>query len=175
MIRLRSLVSGFFCVLSLLITSQAAVVTAAPLQQLVATIEINRPAGEVWALLRDFDALRWHPRVKDVQLIRGSNGRIGAVRSVSMRDAPAYSDELVSYQDKAMSYRYRTLTSPWPIDRYEATLSVQPHGKQARVTWRATYVPRPKLIDGSAADVRLILQAQQHDDLQNLKRLAEGS
>ena len=175
MIREQSLLSGFFCVLSLLLASLSTVTTAAPLQQLVETIEINRPAYAVWAMLRDFDVLKWHPRVKEVQLIHGSNGRIGAVRSVSMRDAPAYSDELVSYQDKAMSYRYRTLASPWPIDHYESTLSVQPHGKHARVTWRASYVPRPQLIDGSAADVRLILQALQHDGLQNLKRLAEGS
>lgn len=160
-------------------------------QKLDEEIQINAAPEKVWALIKDFDNMSWHPGVAGVKG-EGGNSK-GATRVLTLKDGGTITEELKKYDEKAMEYKYKitdmsvvkTITHSGqeepvkvlPVTDYSAGISVEAQGGGSKVTWNAAFYrgymnnnPPPELNEDAAnAAVGKVLK----DGLENLKKLAE--
>ena len=94
----------------------------------------------VWQLIGDFRGLsRWHPAVASADIVKGSNNARGAVRSIDTKDGARLVEELLAYDGRRHSMRYRIIESPLPVSGYVSTLRVNPEGTGSRIVWRSEF------------------------------------
>jgi mxaD protein len=155
---------------------------AAPPKALNVTesVDIKAPVARVWATAKDFDSLnKWHPGFAKDELVKGTNNKPGAVRSLTIKDGPTFTEELLAFSNKTHTYRYRIVESPLPVRDYVATFTVKPgEGGTSKVTWvghfkRKNPAENPPAAENDAAAVKLITGVFQ-SGLANLKHLLEG-
>ena len=151
-----------------------------PLQVVAAMMEINAKPDKVWGIVKDFDGLQnWHPAFSGTPLVKGQNGKRGAIRELAIKDGPKLTEELVAYSDAGMAYTYVVVESPLPIDRYLSSMAVRANSSGGTtVSWIGTFTrknprdnPDPK--ENDAAAVELITGAYQAG-LETIKKLAEA-
>lgn len=98
-----------------------------------------RPAA-VWKKIGNFSGLPgWHPAVAKSEIIKGKNNRQGAVRAIETGDGAKLVEELLAYDGKQATMRYRIVESPLPVRGYVSTLSVQSSGEGSRVVWQSSF------------------------------------
>jgi mxaD protein len=144
------------------------------------TIEINAPVAKVWAAIKDYDSLpKWHPGFAKDEIVKGTNNTPGAVRALTIKDGPTFTEELLAFSDKDHSYQYRIIESPLPLQDYVSTVTVT-KGKDGTtvVTWvgnfkRKNPADNPPEAESDAGAVNLIKGVYQ-GGLANLKKLLEG-
>lgn len=96
----------------------------------------------VWQMIGDYQALAaWHPAVTDSVIVKGQGNRKGALRSLTLKDGAKIVEELLAYDGRAHSMRYRFVESPLPVKNYVATLAVKAEGKGARIVWKDEFQP----------------------------------
>jgi mxaD protein len=147
---------------------------------LVETVEIKAPVDKVWAAVKDFDALpKWHPGFAGDELVSGSNGRVGSVRKLTIKDGPVIVEQLIAYSDASHSYRYRIIDSPLPIADYSSIVMVRA-GKDGmtEVAWSGTWkrknpADNPPEAESDAGTIKLI-KGVYRGGLDNLKKMLEG-
>lgn len=104
---------------------------------------VNAPAGQVWALVRDFNGLaRWTPFVADSRIELGAPAdQVGCVRNFRLKDGGAIRERLLALSDYDLSCTYSILESPMGVENYIATLSVTPvtDGDRSFVEWTAEF------------------------------------
>ena len=99
------------------------------------TLVLSSPAAEVWHMIGDFcDIDDWHPGVKSCSLkvIDGSLARVLATVD---------GDEIVQKRigkEAGLSYTYKTITSPLPIENITGTLSIERFDKP-EVSWSVRF------------------------------------
>ncbi len=151
-----------------------------PLQVVGAMIEISAKPDAVWKIVKDFDGLiNWHPAFSGTPLVKGQNGKRGAVRELTIKDGPKILEELVAYEDARMAYTYVIVDSPLPLDHYQSSMALHGNGAGGTtVSWIGTFTrknPRdnvdPK--ESDAAMVDLITGAYK-TGLETVKKMAEG-
>jgi mxaD protein len=136
------------------------------------TVLIDAPAEDVWAVIKNYDDMSWHPAFSDTTA-EGGNKK-GATRVLTLKSGGTINEEMKAYKDDKMSYKYKITDMSsagtiqhsgqeenipvLPVNNYAATLSVKAKGNQAEVSWVATYYraylnnnPPPEL-DEEAAD-----------------------
>jgi hypothetical protein len=162
-----------------LFVSYAALAENRPLLVVSEVISINAPPAKVWNFVKPFDSVpRWHPAFATAQIVSGRDGQLGAVRALTFKDGPTFTEELLAINEQGMAFTYNIVESPLPIDRYISTMSVKPDGQGGSiVTWVGVFSrknPRDKVPDAEndAAMVTLITGAYQAG-LQNLKKVME--
>jgi mxaD protein len=145
------------------------------------SIDIKAPLDKVWAASKDFDSLnKWHPGFVKDELKTGHNNAKGAVRALTIKDGPTFTEELLSFSESGHTYQYRIIESPLPLAGYVATFTVKP-GKDAgssHVTWSAKFTRKnpaanPPAGETDADAVKLITGVFQ-GGLANLKKMTEG-
>ena len=143
-------------------------------------IEINAKPDVVWNIVKGFDGLvNWHPAFSGSPLVKGKNGHLGAVRALTIKDGPTFTEELVAYSEPRMAYTYIIVESPLPVDHYQSSMSVKGNGSGGTtVAWIGTFTrknPRDNVpeAESDAAMVNLIIGAYQAG-LQTVKKMAEG-
>ncbi len=143
-------------------------------------IEIDAKPAEVWNFVKRFDGLvEWHPAFASSVIVKGQDGKLGAVRALTIKDGPTFTEELLAISDASMAFTYSIIESPLPLDRYQSTMTVKPNGSGgSTVTWVGTFVrknPRDNPGEGEtdAAMVGLITGAYA-GGLQNLKKILES-
>jgi len=147
---------------------------------LTETVQIKAPLEKVWATVKDFDGLaRWHPGFSSDELASGSNGTVGAVRKLTVKDGPVIIEKLTGYDDAGHSYKYIIAESPLPIAHYSSTLSVRP-GKpgMTEVVWTGSWKRKnpaddPPEAESDAGTIKLI-KGVYRGGLDNLKKMLEG-
>src|SRR5437867_2292641 len=83
-------------------------------------------AADVWNLVKRFDGLvNWHPAFSGSPLVKGRNDQVGAVRALTLKDGPTFTEELIALNEQGMAYTYDIVESPLPIDHYQASLTVK--------------------------------------------------
>lgn len=116
-----------------------------------ASTVLDAPAHEVWAVVRDFNALpTWHPGVRESAIEDGKAGdQVGAVRSLRLQDGAQLRERLLSHSDAERSYSYNFETTPFDVQGYHATLRVTPvtDGNRAFVEWWTTFDCPPERTD----------------------------
>jgi mxaD protein len=142
-------------------------------------IEINAAPAKVWNFVKPFDSVsRWHPLFSVSEIVSGRDGKLGAIRALTIKDGPTFTEELLALNEQGMAFSYNVIESPLPIDRYLSTMSVKPNGRGGSiVTWVGQFSrknPRdnPPDAESDAGAVGLITGAYQAG-LQNLRKLME--
>ena len=103
--------------------------------QVKRSLEFPSSTPEVWNLVGDFcDIDDWHPNVSacSLRVIDGS-----LVRVLKMDAGNQVTQKRIA-QEEGLSYTYVTVNPSLPIERYTATLSVQP-GEKLLIVWSANF------------------------------------
>src|ERR1700730_7823494 len=120
----------------------AALARAPKTLRVVQTVEIKAPVSKVWAAIKDFDSLNsWHPAFAKDEIIKGTNNKVGAVRQLTVKDGPTFTERLVAYRSKSHAIKYMIIDpAPLPIQNYLSTISIKggPDGTTV-VTWTGTF------------------------------------
>ncbi|ARP81538.1 MxaD family protein [Bordetella genomosp. 8] len=105
---------------------------------------IDAPAGEVWATVRDFDAMpQWHPVIADSTIENGLTAdRVGCVRRFHTRDGGLIREQLLALSDYDYTFTYAILESPMGVSDYVATLKLTPvtDGDRCFGEWSAEFM-----------------------------------
>ena len=103
-------------------------------------IDTDVPAAKVWATVGDFCGIgSWHPAIEKC-VERKKNGV--AVRTLTLAGGGGtLVEELVSRDDKKMTYTYKIVDGPLPVANYQSTLTVEADadGKETEVSWTGTF------------------------------------
>ena len=104
---------------------------------------IPAPASEVWARIRDFNALpRWHPRIRESRIEDGlPSDKIGCIRDFRLQNGDRIREKLLGLSDYDMFCTYAILESPMPLTDYIATLRLTPitDGERTFAEWTAEF------------------------------------
>jgi hypothetical protein len=107
----------------------------------------NAPIEQVWARIRDFNALPdWHPGVAKSEIEGGGPGdRVGCIRKLTLGNGAVIRERLIELSDMGHHYSYAILDSPLPVANYRATLRLRriSDGNRTHGDWTATFDPDP--------------------------------
>ena len=99
------------------------------------SLELHTPPTETWHLIGDFcDIDDWHPDVRGCSL-KATDGRLTRVLTTNA------GDEIVQQriaQEAGLSYTYRIISSSLPVEKFTATLSIEPTGNPL-IEWSANF------------------------------------
>ena len=102
-----------------------------------AFIDIPASADQVWQLIGGFNSLPdWLPIVTRSELSEG-----GRLRNLRTEDGTVIVERLQTFDNAAKTYSYSLTESPFPVQDYLATLSVEALGESTRVTWSGRFAP----------------------------------
>ncbi|HHJ15639.1 MAG TPA: SRPBCC family protein [Gammaproteobacteria bacterium] len=108
---------------------------------------IDAPVDEVWALVRDFNALpQWHPVVSESTIEAGHPGdRVGCVRHFVLVTGESVRERLMTLCDISRICSYSLLDGPLPVRDYVASLQLRPvtDGNRTYIDWRAEFSCAP--------------------------------
>ena len=103
--------------------------------QVKRSLELPSSTPKVWHLIGDFcDIDDWHPEVSSCSL----KVMDGSLVRVLTTDTGEHVIQKRIAQEEGLSYTYRTVSSSLPIEKFTATLSVQP-GENLLVEWSANF------------------------------------
>jgi polyketide cyclase/dehydrase/lipid transport protein len=113
---------------------------------------INAPIDEVWAKIRDFNALPdWHPAFTDSHIENDEPGdKVGSIRNFNLKDGGNIRERLLTLSDVKHLCTYTILESPLPLQNYVATLRLAPvtDGNRTYAEWTAEFNCRLEEEDG---------------------------
>ncbi len=166
--------------LAALVSGAATAAPPGPLH-VTETVQIKAPPDKVWAAVKDFDSLnKWHPGFASDELVSGSNNKVGAVRKLTIKDGPSFTERLTAFSDTGHYFRYRIVESPLPITDYASKVTVKPgHGEgMSEVVWSGTFkrknaADNPPEAESDAGALKLV-KGVYRGGLDNLKKMAEG-
>lgn len=149
--------------------------------RVVETVEIKAPVSKVWATVKNFDSLNvWHPAFAKDEIIKGTNNQPGAVRQLTVKDGPTFTERLLAFTPKTHSFKYKIIDpSPLPIRSYRSTVAVTPSADGGSVvTWTGAF-KRKNASDNppdaeSDAGVTKFITGVYRGGLDNLKKMIEG-
>lgn len=104
-----------------------------------ARVELPATADAVWAVIGGFGSLPdWLSFIPTSELTEG-----GRVRQLSSSDGRVIVERLMAFDEKARSYTYHIMQSPFPVRDYYSTLTVKPalEGGGAVVEWSGAFTP----------------------------------
>ena len=146
-------------------------------QKVTETIAIDAPADKVWAIVKDFNALKnWHPAVAESPADKGNEE--GSVRQLKLKGGGALTETLEAYDATKMRYSYRAKDGgALPVTNYTSTITVKPEGNGSVVEWRGAFYrgypnndPPPDQNDEAAVAA---ITGVYKSGLANLKAMAE--
>jgi len=104
---------------------------------------IDAPIDDVWAKIRDFNALpAWHPAIADSHIENSEPGdKVGCIRNFNLKDGGNIREQLLTLSDIDYQCTYSILISPMPLDNYTATLRLVPitDGHRTYAEWTAEF------------------------------------
>ena len=109
-----------------------------------ASTVVDRTADQVWAVVRDFNALPvWSDHmVKNSKIEDGKAAdQVGCVRSFVLHDGEHLRERLLCLSDLERTYVYNFEKTPFDVQNYLATLRVTPvtDGGRCLVEWWTTF------------------------------------
>lgn len=167
-------------VVAALVAASGLAFAAAPVLKVDKSVEIDRPAADVWKTVRNFDRLdAWHPAVASDRIVEGRNNEVGAVRLLTLGDGGTIREKLLRFDDKRHSFEYEILEGVLPVSHYRSTIVVKEAGKnKSTVTWSGTFQrkdtgehPGEKENDETA---KTTMSAVYQGGLDNLKKKLEA-
>src|SRR3954470_21700231 len=164
-----------FAAVALLSVSLAAVADPPKTLQVTKSVDVAAPVDKTWDTLKDFDSLnKWHPGFSADVIQKGENNKVGAVRKLTVKDGPSFTEELLAFDAAKHTYKYRIIESPLPVRDYVSHITVTPgRNGGSHVTWTGTFKRKstsdtPAEGENDAAALNLINSVYQ-GGLDNLK------
>src|SRR5262245_61650375 len=118
---------------------------------------IDAPAAQVWAIIRDFNALpAWHPAIADSRIeLHQPSDKVGCIRNFILKDGGRIREQLLALSDYDYAVTYSILESPMGVDNYIATLKLTPitDGNRTFAEWTAEFDCPPARADELARDI----------------------
>jgi hypothetical protein len=109
--------------------------------QIVTSTVVGSPAGEVWALLRDFAAIgNWHPALPPCEIENGPADRIGCTRVFPL--AGGHRETLIALDDQSMSITFAFGDNAGlPVRGYTSMMTARPVtlSDQTYVEWSSRF------------------------------------
>jgi mxaD protein len=146
------------------------------------SVLINGTPNAVWAVVKDWDGLhKWHPAFGNDTLKSGANGKVGSMRTLTLKDGGAtFDEELLAYNEKKKAYKYRIVgDSPFPVTDYVSWIHVKAGGKKgtAVLMWKGSF--KRKVADNPPPDqndkgVKKMISGAYQAGLGNVKNMVEG-
>ena len=148
--------------LSLIITSLAVTSVSAhgpTRQKLKKSIEVNASPDKVWAVIKNFHDLSWHPAIEKVTG-NGGNAK-DATRVIHLKGGGTLDEICYNYSDADKTYSYRITkvdVKVLPVTNYSSTITVKTgeNGKSI-VEWKGAFYrgypnndPPPELNEAAA-------------------------
>ncbi len=104
---------------------------------------IDAPVADVWAKIRDFNALpAWHPAIADSRIEKNEpSDKVGCIRNFNLKDGGNIREQLLTLSDVAHTCTYSILESPMPVENYVATLRLGTitDGNRTYIEWTAEF------------------------------------
>jgi mxaD protein len=153
---------------------------AAPVLHTSKSITIDASAYKVWHTAKDFNGLAtWHPALASDAIIEGTNNTVGAVRLLTLKGGGTIKEKLLSYDERAYSFKYGILEGVLPVSDYTSTFVVKSLGKgKSMVTWSGRFKrknvgdsPGEKENDQAAIEA---IDGVYQSGLDNLKKIVEA-
>ena len=127
-------------------------------QKVVQSIEINAPAGKVWAAVGNFQDMSWHPAIAKTE---GSGGNAaGAKRTLTLASGGVIEEALTAFNAEGKSYAYEITAvdvKTLPVSNYSSSIRVTEEGGKSKVEWKGAFYrgfvnndPPPELSDEAA-------------------------
>src|SRR5215467_7872144 len=103
---------------------------------------VGAPAGEVWALLRDFAAIGdWHPALPPCEIENGPADRVGSTRVYPL--AGGHRETLVSLEDRGrtIAFSFADNAAGLPVRNYLSTMTARPVtiGDHTYIEWSSQF------------------------------------
>lgn len=118
---------------------------AQPLLTVVEIVEIKAPPAAVWAKVSKFDGLiNWCPPFAKSDIVSGKDGMIGAKRSLTVKDGPTFTENLLALDPNAMTFSY-DIDEPaaLPIMSYFSSMGIKPNASGGTtVAWQGSFKRR---------------------------------
>jgi hypothetical protein len=135
------------------------------------SLEIEAPAGRVWALIADFGAIdRFSPIVVSCTT-EGDDG-VGQRRVLSLDNGTVTISRLEAIDHGARSLTYRILETKLPLDDYTSTVVVhEASGDTCEVVWTSEFNPK----DATLAEATAFLDEGLTGSLRDLRAVFLGS
>src|SRR5882757_4132485 len=151
------------------------------LLKVVKSVNIAAPVDKVWNAVKDFDSLnKWHPGFASDEIQKGENNKVGAVRKLTVKDGPSFTEELLAFDDAKHTYKYRIIESPLPLRDYVSHITVTPGPTKghSHVTWSGTFKRKstsetPPDAENDDVAIKLITGVYE-GGLANLKKMFGG-
>ncbi len=113
---------------------------------------IEVPVDDVWAKIRDFNALPdWHPAIADSHIENGEpSDKVGCIRNFNLKDGGNIREQLLTLSDVEHLCTYSILESPMPLENYVATVRLVPitDGNRTYAEWTAEFNCSPEEEEG---------------------------
>lgn len=104
---------------------------------------IDVPVGDVWAVIRDFNALPdWHPMINRSEIEGGlSSDTVGCVRNFYLENGQNVREQLVALSDHNHSFIYTMLDTGMGMYDYVSTVKLHPitDGAASFLEWTAEF------------------------------------
>ena len=166
--------------LGLFLLPLAATAQERAMQVVAESVDIRASPADVWNMVKRFGALQeWHPAFPSTPIIKGRDGQVGAVREVTVKDGPKFTEELLALDEPEMAFTYGIVQSPLPIENYRSTMTVRANAAGgATVVWVGNFVRKnpaanPPEAESDAGTVNFVSGAYT-GGLQNLKKIMES-
>lgn len=125
----------------------------------IATLEVNAPADQVWAVLSKYDDMTWHPDIAKSEA-KGNMEPDVATRVLTFQDGKVIEDGLLRYEPEKMFISFMTKKvdlTVLPVEGFKSEFSVKAEGGKTIITWLAAFYrgytnndPPPELSDEAA-------------------------
>ena len=124
--------------------------------QVFTSTVVGAPAGEVWALPRDFASIGdWHPALPPCEIENGPADRVGSVRVYPL--AGGHRETLVGLDDqhRTITFTFADNAAGLPVRNYLSTMTVRPVtiGNHAYVEWSSRFDCDPLDEDKTVAQI----------------------
>jgi mxaD protein len=105
------------------------------------SVEIQATPAQVWDKVGNFGDLgAWHPAVKTTEILSGENGKVGAVRFLTLQDGGTIKETLLSFDPRKMRYSYNIVEGVLPVSEYASSISVSKAKKDlCKVIWSGEF------------------------------------
>ena len=148
--------------------------------KVVKSVNVAAPVDKVWDAVKDFDSLnKWHPGFSQDEIQKGKNNEPGAVRKLTVKDGPSFTEELLAFDAAKHTYKYRIIESPLPLRSYVSHITVSPGPKGgSHVTWVGTFKRKsasetPPEAENDDTAIKLVTGVYE-GGLANLKKMLGG-
>ncbi|MEO6024784.1 MAG: SRPBCC family protein [Burkholderiales bacterium] len=131
--------------LGALLLAPIASFAAQPLLTIVEIVEINAKPAEVWAKVSKFEGLiNWCPPFAKSDIVAGKDGVIGAKRSLTVKDGPTFTENLLAFDPAAMTFSYDfDEPAPLPVMNYFSSMGIKPNASGGTtVAWQGSFKRR---------------------------------